>query len=37
MSQGHLYEIQPDSSYTEYKVKYDYENDKKNGIVRRSK
>ncbi len=32
MTQGNLYQLQSDSSYTQFEVKYDYENDDENDI-----
>jgi hypothetical protein len=32
MDEGTLYELQLDSSYSMFEVKYDYENDLKNGL-----
>ena len=32
MAEGTLYELQQDSTYNKFEVKYDHENDLKNGI-----
>jgi hypothetical protein len=32
MDEGNIYELQPDSSYSMFEVKFDYESDLKNGI-----